>query len=288
METKKKALGKGLEELFSNSSFTIDTLEDTIVKEERNNATEIELSQIRSNPYQPRKVFDEEALNELADSIKVYGVVEPVILKKSVKGYEIVAGERRCKASKIAGLTTVPAIIKEFTDEEMMEIALLENIQREDLNPVDTAISISNILQVKDMTQEEFSKKFGKSRSYITNLLGLLNLPKSVQELVKNGKLSMSHARCLSKIDDEEKVINLANKIIKENLNVRDIEKMLSKKDDKKVIKEKNEKFRMYEDAFSDTIGNKVRISNKKIEISYNSMQDLNRIMEILNINFND
>ena len=154
----------------------------------------------------------------------------------------------------------------------MMEIALLENIQREDLNPVDTAISISNILQVKDMTQEEFSKKFGKSRSYITNLLGLLK----------------SHARCLSKIDDEEKVINLANKIIKENLNVRDIEKMLSKKDDKKVIKEKNEKFRMYEDAFSDTIGNKVRISNKKIEISYNSMQDLNRIMEILNINFND
>ena len=288
METKKKALGKGLEELFSNSSFTIDTLEDTIVKEERNNATEIELSQIRSNPYQPRKVFDEEALNELADSIKVYGVVEPVILKKSVKGYEIVAGERRCKASKIAGLTTVPAIIKDFTDEEMMEIALLENIQREDLNPVDTAISISNILQVKDMTQEEFSKKFGKSRSYITNLLGLLNLPKSVQELVKNGKLSMSHARCLSKIDDEEKVIDLINKIIKENLNVRDIEKMLSKKDDKKVIKEKNEKFRMYEDAFSDTIGNKVRISNKKIEISYNSMQDLNRIMEILNINFND
>ena len=288
METKKKALGKGLEELFSNSSFTIDTLEDTIVKEERNNATEIDLSQIRSNPYQPRKVFDEEALNELADSIKVYGVVEPVILKKSVKGYEIVAGERRCKASKMAGLTTVPAIIKDFTDEEMMEIALLENIQREDLNPVDTAISISNILQVKDMTQEEFSKKFGKSRSYITNLLGLLNLPKSVQELVKNGKLSMSHARCLSKIDDEEKVINLANKIIKENLNVRDIEKMLSKKDDKKVIKEKNEKFRMYEDAFSDTIGNKVRISNKKIEISYNSMQDLNRIMEILNINFND
>ena len=288
METKKKALGKGLEELFSNSSFTIDTLEDTIVKEERNNAIEIDLSQIRSNPYQPRKVFDEEALNELADSIKVYGVVEPVILKKSVKGYEIVAGERRCKASKIAGLTTVPAIIKDFTDEEMMEIALLENIQREDLNPVDTAISISNILQVKDMTQEEFSKKFGKSRSYITNLLGLLNLPKSVQELVKNGKLSMSHARCLSKIDDEEKVINLANKIIKENLNVRDIEKMLSKKDDKKVIKEKNEKFRMYEDAFSDTIGNKVRISNKKIEISYNSIQDLNRIMEILNINFND
>ena len=290
MNDKRKALGRGLEQLFNDEGLNFDTIENSIIEEAKTNdqIVEIDLSELRANPYQPRKFFDDDALEELAQSIKEYGVVEPVILKKSVKGYEIVAGERRCKASKIAGLTTVPAIIKDFTDEEMMEIALLENIQREDLNPVDTAISISNILQVKDMTQEEFSKKFGKSRSYITNLLGLLNLPKSVQELVKNGKLSMSHARCLSKIDDEEKVINLANKIIKENLNVRDVEKMLSKKDDKKVIKEKNEKFRMYEDAFSDTIGNTVRISNKKIEISYNSIQDLNRIMEILNINFND
>ena len=288
METKKKALGKGLEELFSNASFSIDTLEDTIVKEEGNTAIEVPLSQIRSNPYQPRKFFDEEALNELADSIKEYGVVEPVILKKSVKGYEIVAGERRCKASKIAGLTTVPAIVKDFTDEEMMEIALLENIQREDLNPVDTAVSISNILEVRNMTQEEFAKKFGKSRSYITNLLGLLNLPKSVQELVKNGKLSMSHARSLSKLDDEEKVIYLANKIIKENLNVRDVEKMLSKKENTPKMKQKNEQYRMYEDAISDAIGNKVKISDKKIEISYNSIPDLNRIMEIFHIEFKD
>ena len=288
METKKKALGKGLEELFSNASFSIDTLEDTIVKEEGNTAIEVPLSQIRSNPYQPRKFFDEEALNELADSIKEYGVVEPVILKKSVKGYEIVAGERRCKASKIAGLTTVPAIVKDFTDEEMMEIALLENIQREGLNPVDTAVSISNILEVRNMTQEEFAKKFGKSRSYITNLLGLLNLPKSVQELVKNGKLSMSHARSLSKLDDEEKVIYLANKIIKENLNVRDVEKMLSKKENTPKMKQKNEQYRMYEDAISDAIGNKVKVSDKKIEISYNSIPDLNRIMEIFHIEFKD
>ena len=296
MPVKKSGLGKGLDSLIPNKN--VKSAKPSVKADEKKAAPKeeileagpimVKINKVEPNREQPRKDFDEDALMELADSIKVYGVVEPVILKKSVKGYEIVAGERRCKASKIAGLTTVPAIIKDFTDEEMMEIALLENIQREDLNPVDTAISISNILQVKDMTQEEFSKKFGKSRSYITNLLGLLNLPKSVQELVKNGKLSMSHARCLSKIDDEEKVINLANKIIKENLNVRDVEKMLSKKDDKKVIKEKNEKFRMYEDAFSDTIGNKVRISNKKIEISYNSMQDLNRIMEILNINFND
>ena len=288
METKKKALGKGLEELFSNVSFNIDTLEDTIVNNEKNNAIEVPLSEIRSNPYQPRKFFDDEALEELATSIKEYGVVEPVILKKSIKGYEIVAGERRCKASKIAGLSTVPAIVKDFTDEEMMEIALLENIQREDLNPVDTAVSISNILAVRDMTQEEFSKKFGKSRSYITNLLGLLNLPKSVQDLVKSGKLSMSHARCLSKLDDEERVINLANRIIKENLNVRDVEKLLSKKENAPKMKEKNEKYRMYEEAISDSIGNKVKISDKKIEISYNSIPDLNRILEIFHIEFKD
>lgn len=288
METKKKALGKGLEELFSNVAFNIDTLEDNIVKEERNSAIEVNLSEVRSNPYQPRKFFDDDALEELAQSIKEYGVVEPVILKKSIKGYEIVAGERRCKAAKIAGLSTIPAIIKEFTDEEMMEIALLENIQREDLNPIDTAISISNILAVKNITQEEFSKKMGKSRSYVTNLLGLLNLPKSVQELVKNGKLSMSAARSLSKITDEERVIELANKIIKEDLNVRDIEKLLSNKKENSKTKYKNEKYRIYEDAISDAIGNKVKISDKKIEISYNSLADLNRIMEIFHIEFKD
>lgn len=288
METKKKALGKGLEELFSNVAFNIDTLEDNIVKEERNSAIEVNLSEVRSNPYQPRKFFDDDALEELAQSIKEYGVVEPVILKKSIKGYEIVAGERRCKAAKIAGLNTIPAIVKEFTDEEMMEIALLENIQREDLNPIDTAISISNILAVKNITQEEFSKKMGKSRSYVTNLLGLLNLPKSVQELVKNGKLSMSAARSLSKIDDEESVIELANKIIKEDLNVRDIEKILSNKKENSKTKYKNEKYRIYEDAISDAIGNKVKISDKKIEISYNSLADLNRIMEIFHIEFKD
>ena len=288
MENKKKALGKGLEELFSNVAFNIDTLEDNIVKEERNSAIEVNLSEVRSNPYQPRKFFDDDALEELAQSIKEYGVVEPVILKKSIKGYEIVAGERRCKAAKIAGLSTIPAIIKEFTDEEMMEIALLENIQREDLNPIDTAISISNILAVKNITQEEFSKKMGKSRSYVTNLLGLLNLPKSVQELVKNGKLSMSAARSLSKIADEERVIELANKIIKEDLNVRDIEKILSNKKENSKTKYKNEKYRIYEDAISDAIGNKVKISDKKIEISYNSLADLNRIMEIFHIEFKD
>ena len=288
METKKKALGKGLEELFSNASFTFDDFEEEIVKEEKKNSIEIPLDEIRSNPYQPRKTFNEESLRELADSIKEYGVVEPIIVKKSVKGYEIVAGERRTKAAKMAGLTTIPAIVKDFSDSDMMEIALLENIQREDLNPIDEAESISGIIRLKGYTQEEFARRFGKSRSYITNLLGILKLPKEVQAKVKEGKLSMSHARSLSKLDDEQKIFYLADRIEKEGLNVRDIEKILSKKQSNKVVKELDPTLRIYEEAISEATGSKVKINDKKIEISYDSMTDLNRIMEILNIKIED
>ena len=225
METKKKALGKGLEQLFTNNVIDFDNFEKEIVEEANGNVEEINLSEIRSNPYQPRKTFNEESLNELATSIKQYGIVEPIIVKKSIKGYELIAGERRCKAAKIAGLTKIPAIIKDFNDQEMMEIALIENIQREDLNPIDEATSVANIIKLRGMTQEEFATTFGKSRSYVTNLLGLLNLPKDVQNKLINKEISMSHARVLSKIDDEEKVIFLADKVIKEKMNVRDLER---------------------------------------------------------------
>ena len=288
MAANKKALGKGLEELFSNASLTFDSFEEQIVKEEKNNSMEIPLSEIRSNPYQPRKTFDEDALNELAESIKEYGIVEPIIVKKSIKGYEIVAGERRTKAAKIAGLTTIPAIVKDFTDDEMQEIALLENIQREDLNPIEEAEGISAIISARGLTQEEFAKKFGKSRSYITNLLGILKLPEEVKEMVKDKSISMSHARSLSKLDDQDKMVRIAKKIVKENLNVRDIEKLLSSKPSTVKARVKEEKYRIYEDAFSDAIGNKVKISNKKIEISYDSMTDLARIMEIFHIDIKD
>ena len=289
METKKKALGKGLEELFSNSSFTIDTLEDTIVKEERNNATEIELSQIRSNPYQPRKVFDEEALNELADSIKVYGVVEPVILKKSVKGYEIVAGERRCKASKIAGLTTVPAIIKDFTDEEMMEIAVLENLQRENLNAVDEANAYKTLMENLHLTQDQVSKRVNKSRSHITNLLGILALPEDVLTLVKENKLTMGHARCLSKLSDIEKINELTKKVLEENLSVRELEALASgeeiERKNKIVKKPKSNEYTSLEKELTEYYGTKVKIANKKLIISFENNQDLNRILEMINYN---
>ena len=232
METKKRALGKGLEQLFNNENLDLNSFEKTVyetaTKEE---IIEINLDELRVNPYQPRKIFNDDALRDLADSIKEHGVFQPIIVKKSIKGYEIIAGERRVRASKLAGLEKIPAIIRNLNDEQMMEIALLENIQREDLNPIDEAESISNIIRLRGLTQEEFARKFGKSRSYITNLIGLLRLPKVVQDKVKDGVISMSHARALSKLDNEETIITLATKIEKEGLNVRDIEKILSPKE---------------------------------------------------------
>ena len=292
METKKKALGKGLEQLFTNNVIDFDNFEKEIVEEANGNVEEINLSEIRSNPYQPRKTFNEESLNELATSIKQYGIVEPIIVKKSIKGYELIAGERRCKAAKIAGLTKVPAITKDFNDQEMMEIALIENIQREDLNPIDEASSVANIIKLRGMTQEEFAATFGKSRSYVTNLLGLLNLPKDVQNKLINKEISMSHARVLSKIDDEEKVIILADKVIKEKMNVRDLERYVTANND--LVKRKpiniaqSNNMKIYENAFSDKIGNKVRITKSKIEINYVSIKDLERIMVLFDINLGD
>lgn len=292
METKKKALGKGLEQLFANNVIDFDNFEKEIVEEANGNIEEINLSEIRSNPYQPRKTFNEDSLKELATSIKQYGIVEPIIVKKSIKGYELIAGERRCKAAKIAGLSKVPAIIKDFNDQEMMEIALIENIQREDLNPIDEANSVQNIIKLRGMTQEEFATLFGKSRSYVTNLLGLLNLPIDIQKKLINKDISMSHARVLSKIEDEEKVRNLTDKIINEKMNVRDLENYVNGNTElvkrKPVNNPQSNNMKIYESAFSDKVGNKVRITKNKIEIKYDSIKDLERIMELFNINLGD
>lgn len=293
METKKKALGKGLEQLFANNVIDFDNFEKEIVEENKSDVTQIELSLIRSNPYQPRKTFNDDTLQELATSIKRYGIVEPVIVKKSIKGYELIAGERRCKAAKLAGLKTVPAVIKDFNDQEMMEIALIENIQREDLNPIDEANSILNIINMRGWTQEEFAAFFGKSRSYVTNILGLLNLPEDIQKMVIDKNLSMSHARVLSKLENQEQIRLLANKIVRDKINVRELEKLVSGDDTlekrKPVMNKKNDvNLKIYEDAFSDVTGNKVNINNKKIEIYYDSIKDLERIMEIFNISLGD
>ena len=288
METKKKALGKGLEQLFSNNVIDFDNFEDTVIEENKKDVTEISLDEIRSNPYQPRKTFDTASLNELAKSIEEYGVVQPIIVKKSIKGYELVAGERRTKAAKIAGLKSIPAIIKDFDDQEMMEIALIENIQREDLNPIDEASSISNIIKLRGYTQEEFASKFGKSRTYVTNMLGLLKLPDEVKKMVEKNSLSMSHARVLSKMDDDEKVIDLAKRIITD---VRDLERVSQDVKEENIIKSSSRsnkgydhKYRMYENIIMDSLNTKVRVSKKKIEIYFDGVSELEEILSKMNV----
>ena len=206
-QNKRRALGRGLEELFNIEDINYDKIEERIMETANDNEiVELPINKLRVNPYQPRKTFKEESLQELADSIKEHGVFQPIIVKKSIKDYEIVAGERRYRASKLAGRTTIPAIIRDFTDEQMMEIAVLENLQREDLNSIEEAAAYENLMKKLNLTQEELAKKIGKSRSYITNMLGLLSLPIEVKNLVKEGKISTSHARTLSKLEDPEKI----------------------------------------------------------------------------------
>lgn len=295
METnKRKALGKGLEQLFSNESLysgPIDPIEEIVENTPKDDIVEVKLSELRSNPYQPRQKFDQEKLVELANSIKEYGVLEPIIVTKSIKGYEIVAGERRKKASELAGLETIPAIIKEFTDSEMMQIALLENIQRENLTAIEEAEAYSNLLKVLNVTQEELANKIGKSRTYITNMVGLLNLPESVKNDILHGLISAGHAKILSKLENEELITELAEKIKLNHLSVRELENLVQNPDYKRknaIVKIKNKNSYNYvEEAFTDKIGNRVRIKNKKIVIPFNSEKDLERILEILKVEVN-
>ena len=272
-QVKRRALGMGLEELFNNEQLDLDKFEEKIVsvtpKEE---VIELKLSELRPNPYQPRKVFDAEKLQELANSIKEHGVFQPIIVKKSIKGYEIIAGERRYKASQLAGKETIPAIVRDFTDENMMEIALLENLQRENLNSIEEATAYQKLLASLKVTQEELANKLGKSRSHITNMLGLLELPEEVKNLIAEEKITMSHARVLSKMKDKDEIINLANKIVDENLNVRAIEQAsqnptVEKKHKLKTKVKKESEYKYIEESISEKLGTKVKINNKKYAI---------------------
>ena len=244
METKRKALGKGLEQLFTNERIDFDNFEKGLVEEAKpNEIVEIKISEIRSNPYQPRKIFDEEALNELASSIKEHGIVQPIIVKKSIKGYELVAGERRTKAAKIAGLETVPAIVKDFDDEQMMEIALIENIQRENLNPIEEALAFKRLLTEFNLKQDEVAERVSKSRTAVTNAMRLLKLNEKVQQMVIDEMLTTGHARALLGIEDQEQQYIIAQKIFDEKLSVRDTEKLVkSLQNEKKKKKEEKEK----------------------------------------------
>lgn len=289
MDNKKRALGRGLEQLFNTENLDVESIErqiyDSASSEE---IIEVNLDDLRPNPYQPRKVFDENALNELAESIKEHGVFQPVILKKSIKGYEIIAGERRVRASKLAGKATIPAIVRSFTDEQMMEIALLENLQRENLNAMEEAKAYELMINNLRLTQDELAKKVGKSRSHITNMLGLLKLPNDVQNLVISNDISMGHARVLSKLSNEEEIKKFANEIVEKKLPVRDIEKMTSATGVEKKVKIKrqssNDSYKYIEELMSEKLDSKVRIKDHKIEISFSNDADLNRILEIMNM----
>ena len=289
MEGKKRALGKGLEQLFDLDNLNVDNVTDfekqiyTETKGEE--IIELSVDEIRPNPYQPRTVFDENALNELASSIKENGVFQPIIVKKSIKGYEVIAGERRLRASKLAGMKTIPAIIRQLSDEKMAEIALLENLQRENLNALEEAKAYKSLIEQLDITQEELSKRVSKSRSHITNVLGLLRLPKSVQDMIADKQLTMGHARVLSKLEDEEEIINMAKAIVENSMPVREVEKASADKPRKQAQKrEKSNEYKYVEELLCDKLDAKVKIKDKKLEISFVNNADLNRILEIINI----
>ena len=292
MNDKRRALGRGLEQLFNDEGLNFDTIENSIIEEAKTNdqIVEIDLSELRANPYQPRKNFDEEALNELASSIKEHGVFQPIIVKKSIKGYEIIAGERRFRASKLAGMQTIPAIVKDFSDEEMMQIALLENLQRENLTSIEEAKAYKSIIESMNITQDELAKKVGKSRSHVTNILGLLKLPASVQDMVLYNKLSMGHARVLSKLDDPKTIEDLAQRVITEDLSVRKLESLVYDNEEKEVKTKKssNNEYKYMEDFLKEKLGTNVKINNNKISIKFSNVQDLNRSLEIMNIDINE
>lgn len=292
MEQKKKALGKGLEQLFNSEVLDFDSFESSILETTKeSDIREIPVDEIRTNPYQPRKTFNQEALEELAESIKNYGVFQPIIVKPSIKGYDLVAGERRLRASKMAGLSTIPAIVKEFSDEMMREIALLENLQRENLSAIELAWAYKGIIDSMHIRQEDLASKLGKSRSHITNMIGLLRLPEDVQNMILDNKLSMGHARVLSKIEDDSKISELANRVVNENLSVRDLEKLSTNTDIKKKVPTQRTShtndYSYLENDLRDFLGTRVKISNKKMEIYFENSNDLQRILEILDVKIN-
>lgn len=289
MEQKKKALGRGLEQLFSTEVLDFDSFETNIMESaSESDIKRIPVSEIRPNPYQPRRTFNEEALKELSESIKNYGVFQPIIVKKSIKGYDLIAGERRLRASKLAGMSDIPAIVKNFTDNEMREIALLENLQRENLTAIELAWAYRDIIDSLHIRQEDLADKISKSRSHVTNTLGLLRLPSQVQDLVLDNKLSMGHARILSKMENNDEISELADRIVNENISVRTLESMTSTPEVKKKLPvrrvEKNTNYSYVENELKETLGTKVKISDKKIEIYFENNNDLDRILEIMNV----
>ena len=275
-----KGLGKGINALFAN-----------VEVEASEKVQEIELKEIQPNPYQPRKVFTQEAIEELKDSILQHGVLQPIIVRKNIKGYEIVVGERRFRASKAAKLKTIPAVVREFDEQQMMELAILENLQREDLNPIEEAIAYQILMERIKLTQDELAKRLGKSRPHIANHIRLLTLPKYLQEYITEGKLTMGHGRALLGLKQKGQLKTLAERTIAEGLNVRQLEKLVQQLNENvpretKRPEKKNVFIKEHESLLKERFGTNVMIKqmkNKgKIEIEFYNDDDLQRIIEFL------
>lgn len=275
-----KGLGKGINALFPGESINqMETVE------------KIALKDIKVNPYQPRKIFDETALVELSESIKEHGILQPIILRKKGKLFEIVVGERRFRASKAAGLSEIPAVIRAFTDQQMMEIAILENLQREDLTPIEEADAYQNLMENLSLTQEQLAFRLGKSRPHIANHIRLLSLPEVVREQISSNQLSMGHGRALLGLKRKKLIPTIAEKVMKENLNVRQLEALVQRMNEdvsretsvpqrKDIfIEEKESQLREY---FGTTVSIKKTKNKGKIEIEFFSEDDLERILELL------
>lgn len=289
-----KGLGRGIDALFG------DYAELSNIDAANEQVQQIPLTDIRPNPYQPRKTFDETALNELAESIRISGVFQPIILRESkIKGYEIIAGERRFRASKLAGKETIPAIIREFDEEKMMEVAVLENLQREDLTSLEEAEAYEMMMKKLKLTQEEVATRLGKSRPYIANYLRLLGLPDAVKEMLQKEDISMGQARTLLGLKEKKQISKLAKRVVREHLTVRQLEQLVTKmnqpKEEAEQLTKNNKKpyyIRESEERLMDKFGTSVSINEKnqkgKIEIEYLSTEDLTRILDILEIQFDD
>ncbi|HAB7746511.1 TPA_asm: ParB/RepB/Spo0J family partition protein [Listeria monocytogenes] len=280
-----KGLGKGINALFNN----VDTNEETVQN--------IAIKDIKPNPYQPRKIFDTKAINELRDSIKIHGVLQPIILRNTDKGYEIVVGERRFRAAKEAKLKEIPAVVRDLTEEEMMELSVIENLQREDLSPLEEAESYQFLMKKLGLTQAKLAERVGKSRPYIANFVRLLTLPEEVQVMLRDGSLSAGHGRVLLGLKLKKNIIPTAKKAVAQGLIVRQLEDVVNNLNEnvsRETIKPARvpifirESESQLRDKFGTAVSIKRRDKKGKIEIEFLSDDDLDRILEILDIQFDD
>lgn len=289
----RQALGKGLDALIPTHSkdYELETRGDTTETKEEN-ILNLKINDIDPNPNQPRKDFDREKIEELATSIKNHGIIQPIIVREKNGRYMIIAGERRWRAAKIAGLIEIPAIVKDFEDKQMYMIALVENLQREDLDPIEEAMGIKKLMEEYDLTQDEIAREIGKSRSAIANIMRLLNLPKKIQELIRNGDITSGHGRALLALDDREQMEEVVGIVVEKNLNVRDTENLVKKLNSKEKTKTTNRRIEKptyildIESNLEECLGTKVNINPGKkkstIQIEYYNNDDLERIMNTI------